>query len=186
METNKTNLWKAMLEVEKEISILKKDESNPFYKSEYLSLPGLVKELTPVTVKNGLVVSQHPVGIGKVKTIVAHAESGERISSTLELPIKDQTPQGAGSAITYARRYALMAIFNIASEDDDGNSSSGKVETKSFKPTGKSPIMKCPSCGNEHQGQYPKCLDCFKSGKPVAPKTKKIINEDLPPFEPPY
>ncbi len=119
-------VWKAILAVQKKVSVLAKDSENPFYKSSYLSLPELVRQLAPVLADNGLVVSQHPKAEGEVETMVVHAESGEIVQSTIKLPLKDQTPQGAGSAISYARRYALMAIFNIAAEDDDAETTAGR------------------------------------------------------------
>jgi hypothetical protein len=74
--------------------------------------------------KHGLAVIQEPLftdGTAGVETIIIHKD-GASISSTLLLPLKDQSPQGVGGAITYARRYALAAVLGIASEDDlDGN-----------------------------------------------------------------
>ena len=67
-------------------------------------------------------------------------EGGYSTTSTLLLPLKDQSPQGVGSAITYARRYALAAVLGIASEDDDdGNISTGLAKKEEPKPA-KSPV----------------------------------------------
>ena len=46
--------------------------------------------------------------------------SGQWIQSEYLLPMDKVTPQGAGAAITYARRYALQALVGIPSVDDDG------------------------------------------------------------------
>ena len=74
-----------------------------------------------------LVQKQHPHDGGvAVETIFVH-ESGEMLSAgTLTVPASKQDPQGYGSALTYARRYSLMAACGIAPEDDDGNAASNK------------------------------------------------------------
>ena len=56
-----------------------------------------------------------------VETVFVH-ESGEMMEcGKLHVPASKQDPQGYGSALTYARRYSLMAAAGIAPEDDDGN-----------------------------------------------------------------
>lgn len=101
-----------------------KDAENPFFKKNYADLSAVVKAIKEPFSENGLSYSQFPVfsddKVG-VETILMHA-SGEWLSSVLLLPMTKQDPQAAGSAITYARRYALQAIAGIPSEDDDGNS----------------------------------------------------------------
>ena len=52
------------------------------------------------------------------------------MSEDLILPMKKKDPQAAGSAITYARRYALQAIAGIPSEDDDGNMASKQTNIR--------------------------------------------------------
>jgi hypothetical protein len=65
-----------------------------------------------------------------VETMFIH-ESGEMLEcGTLHVPASKQDPQGYGSALTYARRYSLMAACGIAPEDDDGNSASRRTEIK--------------------------------------------------------
>ena len=66
-------------------------------------------------------------------TALLHS-SGQWISGQLLIiPVKD-TPQGIGSALTYARRYSLSAIVGIATEDDDGEGAMNRpVEKKREK-----------------------------------------------------
>jgi hypothetical protein len=59
-----------------------------------------------------------------LETLLTHS-SGEFISDVLSVPVTKVDAQGVGSAITYARRYALGAIAGIAPEDDDGNAAVG-------------------------------------------------------------
>ena len=95
---------------------------NPFYKSSYAPLNDVLNLVRPILSKNGLSVVQAPSGDGEsiiVTTTLLH-NSGEYIEfPPLVLKADKATAQGAGSAITYARRYALSAILGISSEDDD-------------------------------------------------------------------
>ena len=96
--------------------------SNPFFKSKYAPLNDVLNLVRPILSKNGLSVVQAPSGDGEniiVTTTLLH-QSGESIEfQPLILKADKATAQGAGSAITYARRYALSAILGISSEDDD-------------------------------------------------------------------
>ena len=96
---------------------------NHFFKSSYSDLGAVVNALKIPFAENGLSYAQFPsFSEGKVgvETILMHI-SGEWMSSELTLPAGKQDAQGAGSAITYARRYALQSMAGIPSEDDDGN-----------------------------------------------------------------
>lgn len=116
----------ALNKAQAEMSGAKKSANNPFFKSKYADLGAVVEAIKVAFADNGLSYSQFPIFLdGKVgvETILMHS-SGEWLSSELYLPMTKQDPQAAGSAITYARRYALQAIAGIPSEDDDGNEAS--------------------------------------------------------------
>ncbi len=116
-------LASALNKAQSEMSGAKKDSKNPFFKSNYADLGSVVEAIKTPFADNGLSYSQFPLfndGKVGVETILMHS-SGQWISSQLLLPMTKQDPQAAGSAITYARRYALQAIAGIPSEDDDGN-----------------------------------------------------------------
>ena len=109
---------------------------NPFFKSKYAPLNDILTLVRPLLSKQGLSIVQAPSGDGEhiiLTTILIH-NSGEYIEfPELVLKADKPTAQGAGSAITYARRYAISAILGINSEDDDdGNNAEpkGKVEEK--------------------------------------------------------
>lgn len=116
----------ALNKAQAEMSGAKKGAKNPFFKSKYADLNSVVDAVRIPFCENGLSYSQFPImqenKVG-VETILMH-ESGEWISSVLMLPMTKQDPQAAGSAITYARRYALQSIAGIPAEDDDGNAAS--------------------------------------------------------------
>jgi hypothetical protein len=70
-----------------------------------------------------------------VETVFVH-ESGEMLEcGKLHVPAAKQDPQGYGSALTYARRYSLMAACGIAPEDDDGNAASRQAPKVSATKT---------------------------------------------------
>ncbi len=117
-------LAKALSVFQGEITNPKKDTTNSFFKSKYSSLDGVLNTVRPVMAKHGLSLAQFPSEDNKLITFLMHS-SGEYIKSTFKMVPKDNTPQGQGSALTYARRYVVSAILGIASEeDDDSNAAS--------------------------------------------------------------
>lgn len=127
-----TKLMGAMLRVQGAVDGVSKDATNPAFKRKYASLESVVDTIRPACQEHGLVVMQAPgafrEGVIAVETFIVHAESGEWIKSALELPLAKVDPQGAGSAITYAERYSLMALFNLPPVDDDANDASRRPE----------------------------------------------------------
>jgi hypothetical protein len=131
---NTEKIFPALIKAQSEIETVLKKSDNPYFKSKYADLPSIQAMLKPILTAHGLGVVQAPGAtkmIGETSMSLALStrlihESGEWIEETLELPIAKADPQGAGSAITYGRRYALAAMFNISVDgDDDGNSASG-------------------------------------------------------------
>tara|TARA_R110000850_G_C9652295_1_gene434552 strand:+ start:42 stop:569 length:528 start_codon:yes stop_codon:yes gene_type:complete len=122
----------ALNKAQAEMSGAKKTSTNPFFKSSYADLAAVVEAVKTPFFENGLSYSQFPIfkdGFVGVETILLHV-SGEWISGELVLPMTKQEPQAAGSAITYARRYALQSIAGIPAEDDDGNAASKSTPKK--------------------------------------------------------
>lgn len=120
-----------------ELSNVPKTANNPYFKSKYAPLDAIIDATRPIMAKHGLAVTQQPLfmdGAAGVETTIIHKD-GHSTTTTLLLPLKDQSPQGVGSAITYARRYALAAVLGVASEDDDdGNVAEGKRPVDSHRP----------------------------------------------------
>lgn len=133
-------LWKAMLDAQKEIKHAIKDSKNPHLKNTYASLSSVLDTVKPILNAHGLVLSQKVSGGPScviVHTQVVHAESGEETIDALPVPVKHKFKDGVdlgpdaqelGSAITYGRRYGLLAMCAIASEDDDGEAAVGRPE----------------------------------------------------------
>jgi hypothetical protein len=103
------------------VESIKKDAKNPFFKSSYASLSNILDAIKEPLIESGLSILQFPTGDYGLTTILLH-ESGEYLKSEYTMrPVKDD-PQGRGSAITYARRYALASVLCLnIDEDDDGN-----------------------------------------------------------------
>ncbi len=104
-----------------------KDRTNPAYRSKYADLGACLEAVDEALLSNGIALYQETfedsTGV-TVETVLLH-ESGESIRcGKLHVPASKQDPQGYGSALTYARRYSLMAACGIAPEDDDGNAAS--------------------------------------------------------------
>ena len=118
-----TDLATALCLAQAEMGGAIKDSTNPFFNSSYADLTSVIKVIKEPFAKWGLSFVQLPVtsaggnGIG-VSTMLMH-KSGQWLQSEYLLPMDKVTPQGAGSAITYARRYALQSLVGIPSVDDD-------------------------------------------------------------------
>ena len=122
-------IFTALVNFHKEVGKIKKDSNNPFFKSKYASLSGILEAIDEPLSKNGLALVQFPEGENALTTRLCHV-SGEWLESTYIMkPLKD-TPQDRGSSITYQRRYAVGAILSLnIDDDDDGNAASLPKQT---------------------------------------------------------
>jgi len=118
-----TDLATALCLAQAEMGGAVKDSNNTFFNSSYADLTSVIKVIKQPFANHGLSFVQLPVtseggkGVG-VATMLMHS-SGQWIQSEYLLPMDKVTPQGAGSAITYARRYALQSLVGIPAVDDD-------------------------------------------------------------------
>lgn len=132
MKEHKT-IHEAILAAQMEFPLVKKTEKNPFFKSTYAGLPSVLEVVLPILHAHNLYVSQSPIsedGRVGVRTTVTHS-SGESISGEFTMTLAKNDPQGAGSAITYARRYALVSMLGLnVDDDDDGQAASTPVAKK--------------------------------------------------------
>ena len=119
----------AFVKAQKEFGPALKSATNPHFRSKYADLSACVEAVIDALNNHGIALMQNcsesETGV-VVETMFIH-ESGETLSNgKLHVPASKQDPQGYGSALTYARRYSLMAACGIAPEDDDGNAASRK------------------------------------------------------------
>ena len=114
----------SLVKAQKEFGPALKTSTNPHFKSRYADLSNCIEAVIDALNNNGIALIQqtHEDQSGvTVETMFLH-ESGESLTSgKLHVPASKNDPQGYGSALTYARRYSLMAACGIAPEDDDGN-----------------------------------------------------------------
>lgn len=126
----------ALSKVQGELTYAKKDSANPFFKSRYADLESVWDACRSLMAANGLSVIQMPgnyfEGRMWLVTRLCH-NSGEWIEQEMSVPVQKADAQGAGSALTYMRRYALAAFVGVVQADDDGNAAS-----QQNKPTLKS------------------------------------------------
>ncbi len=122
---NIIELAKALLNVQRIVQPIIKDAENSFTKSWYASLNSVMDASRNALIENGIWLCQYPVPVEQPNSIglvtkLTHAESGQWQSSLAVVPLPKADPQGMGSAMTYARRYALTAMLGMVTEDDDG------------------------------------------------------------------
>jgi hypothetical protein len=139
-------MYKKLLEIQQEIGAIKKDATNPFFKSKYFDINSLLEQVKPVLNKHGVVLLQgltHIEGKLALETTLLDSDMSKiefsrrpdtSVTTTLDTsvikftcPLPDTVDaQKAGSAITYFRRYALQSLLALEAEDDDGNVASKK------------------------------------------------------------
>lgn len=132
---------KAFVAAQKATEAVKKASSNPAFRSKYADLAGVVEAVVPALNSHGIGVIQLPTNDGELVGLTTELlhESGASVRCTLKMRPTKNDPQGVGSAITYARRYSLLAMTGAAPEDDDGNAASslkpeGRPEPKRTEP----------------------------------------------------
>lgn len=127
----KVALLRALIEARNEFPLIPLDSINPHFKNKFANLATIFSCVQPILYKYGLVVSQQTevrieggVPVMTLVTMLYHKD-GHALESYYLLPdIAD--PQKLGSAITYARRYALLSMLGVVGEqDDDGNAGAG-------------------------------------------------------------
>ncbi len=124
---NINELALALIEVQKEMVPATKDAKNPFIGNNYATLNSVMVSCRDILLAHGIWLTQLPVpapielgpGYLGLMTKLTHAESGQWQSSLTVIPLPKSDPQGMGSAITYARRYALTSMLGMITEDDD-------------------------------------------------------------------
>lgn len=120
----------ALVSFHKEVGKVKKSETNPFFKSKYADLSSILDVIETPLNSAGLSFVQFPIGEHELMTMLMHT-SGEWIKGSYKMTPTKNDPQGAGSVITYQRRYALGAILGLNIDiDDDGNKASKEITKK--------------------------------------------------------
>lgn len=129
-EGDKGAFAKAFIQAQKAMEAVTKANLNPAFKQKYADLAAVVEAVVPALNAAGIAVLQSPAFDGEMVTVTTTLlhDSGASLTSDLRLRPSKTDPQGVGSAITYGRRYSLLAVAGVAPEDDDGNAASGPRE----------------------------------------------------------
>ena len=117
------SIYSALSKFHKEVGTIKKSSSNPHFKSKYADINTVLDAIREPLEKAGLCFVQLPMQ-GGLKTILATTDGTEQIESFIEYELSKKDMQGLGSAMTYARRYALVCMLGLEAEDDDSNEAS--------------------------------------------------------------
>jgi hypothetical protein len=152
------NLGKALAKAQTQLTNVKVDSQNPHFKSKYASLTAVNETVLPILSANGIAVlqgvSSPDVKCVGVSTTFIHGESGEWWTEELFLPPTKVDPQGFGSAITYGRRYLLMAMAGVATDDDDANEASKPQQTqRQPQPPVITPTLPTPQAEKKEEKQ---------------------------------
>jgi hypothetical protein len=147
MSTNIGAIAGALSEAQGMIEAAVKKSENPFFKNKYAALNDLREAIRVPLKTNGLSIAQFAsfdpeFQLVSVECMLMHS-SGEWMSEVFSIPVVTKNdregkplpadPQSIGSCVSYARRYSLASLLNLAAEDDDGNAGAGLIAA----PTGK-------------------------------------------------
>ena len=127
-KTKNKTLAQAMLDFRANVDSVTKDAENPFFKSKYASYNKVRETINPTLDMLGICVVESPNildGFDVLNTKIYMADNpSDMIESNIRLLVPKGDMQQLGGSITYARRYALVSLFGLAVEDDDGNEAS--------------------------------------------------------------
>lgn len=125
------DIYGALAKAQAKLDNVAKDRENPHFRTRYTTLAGVLDEVRPKLAEQGIAVLQMPVnGEGSnvgIVTRLTHS-SGQWIESAIYVAPTKFDAQGVGSVLTYLRRYSLMAVAGVGSEDDDGNAAVGRPQ----------------------------------------------------------
>lgn len=187
------NIAKALMVFHLKVEKIKKDKTNPFFKSTYATLSNILDSIDVPLSESGLSFTQFPIGKYGLCTLLMHADSGEYMQSEYYIKpspeyakekdkegnviwrsdIPHVTPQGIGSAITYQRRYALAAILGLNIDDDDDANAATHGNTYKKSENAKSEDNK--AWLNEGTKEYEGALQKMKEGKSSIDALRKYF-----------
>lgn len=164
------NIAAALILFHVKVEKVKKDATNPFFKSKYASLSNILEAINEPLNECGLSFVQFPTGENGLNTLLMHADSGEFMEADYTMkPVKDD-PQGKGSVITYQRRYALSAILGLnIDEDDDGNAATHGGSTPEKSEENNKPWL------NENSIEFAGAVEKMKAGKSSIEALRKFF-----------
>jgi hypothetical protein len=163
----------AIIRAQLALKPVEKKAVNPFFHSKYADLPDCW-EAVRCFLEEGIAIVQLPMpslsGSITLDTMLAHGASGQWLKSRLTMPLVKLDPQGTGSAITYARRYAIGCMTGLVTDEDDDGNDSSKPSRPAYKPVPKPAVAPAQSpVGGASEAAPPVALDApiiWNAGKP--------------------
>ena len=179
------SIAKALVEAQKNMGGAKKTAVNPHLKSKYADLESVMEACLPALNAAGIALVQ-PIGTDDqgryyAETVLIH-ESGEELRCRVPLLVGKGDMQGLGSALTYARRYGLMAMAGIAPEDDDGNLATPRPGgSRSAMPPSRPTLEEYPA--DRFDSMLPKWKESVDEGKDPEEiigflSTRAVLSDD--------
>ncbi len=165
-----SGLMAALLAVQAEAPKVVKDQTNPHFKSRFASLDAVMDAIGPILTRHGLVWATLPGRVDGEPALtykLVHVATGETLEGSMPLMLKSADPQGQGSALTYARRYSIMAVLGLVpDEDDDGNRAQRASEREHAGPAYGKPAA--PMQVESARRAIAFFLDCQPTDNPVG------------------
>jgi hypothetical protein len=190
--TDTPGLLDAMVAVQAETHTLPKDATNPHFGSKFVPLDTIVENVGPLLAKHQLVWMALPVrdsnGEPALHYKLLHAPSRECVDGVMPLLLQKQDSQSMGSAITYARRYALCAVLNLVADDDDDGAANTNTGGQAIREsqTGFGKSSRSDSGPSESQKQFLLKIKDGKAGgieKPSRDEWIAMLNVVAPGLE---
>lgn len=168
-----TSIYGKLLDFQKLNISIKKDMSNPHFRSKYADLSEVINKVRKPLSDCGIVLIQSPTEFG-LTTTLHDVASGTEITSFLPF-IGASDPQKLGSNLTYLRRYSLVTILGLEDDDDDGNTATAPTQAKSAPKPTPAPTMTIEEAFVElHKSQN---LDQLKTRFMALPASLRKDNE---------
>ena len=174
-------IYSALVKAQKNFGPALKSSTNPHFRSKYADLSACIEAVVGSLNDNGVMLMQvtHEVENGvMIETLFLH-ESGEQMSAgKLFMPATKFDAQGFGSALSYARRYSLMAACGIAPEDDDANTATRSTQLSQAKATPPTQAVAKANVAAQEANQTP-------TTPVVKPQPVPQVVDSAPPSAPP-
>ena len=173
----------TMFAIQQVLGKAKKSSENPYFKSQYANLETVNDciDSAMATAEKNLMIQQYPTtaliegkNMVSVTTRITEPVSGKFEEVEVSSPLVDEKAQSFGSTVTYLRRYSLVSIFNMSTEDDDGNAGSGN-NGKPQQTSGKAPV----GSSNSRPLTNPPVQSTVTTGAPAAVPSARAVNQTL-------
>ena len=136
--TTKRTLAQKLIEFHMEVGTVRKTSTNPHFKSKFADINAVLSVVMPVTTSKGIVIVQSPSitdsGHVLITKLINADDASDYLESVTPLILPKHDMQAYGSAVTYARRYALMCMLDLEAEDDDANRASQYQQNNNQQP----------------------------------------------------